>query len=56
MIITKGILNSPIKATLKRLISAEVNKGNKELLGKGPSTRYRLSHQAQMTMELNLDR
>ena len=53
--IAKGIMNPPSQATLKRLISAEVNKGNIEVIGKGPSTRYRLSPQANLTMELNLD-
>lgn len=53
--ITKGISNPPSEATLKRMLSIEVKNGNIEVVGKGPSTRYRLSPQAHLTMELNLD-
>ena len=53
--IAKGISNPPSEATLKRMIAIEVNNGNIEVIGKGPSTRYRLSPQAHLTMELNLD-
>lgn len=41
--------------TLKRIIVGEVNKGNIEVVGRGPATRYRLTPQAHVTMPLNLD-
>lgn len=53
--IAKGMINPPSEATLKRIIASEVKKGNLEVVGKGPSTRYRLSPQSHLTMELNLD-
>lgn len=53
--IAKGITNPPSDATLKRMISSEVKKGNIEVMGKGRSISYRLSPQAHLTMELNLD-
>lgn len=45
----------PQERTLKRQISILVEKGDIVVLGKGPSTRYALSAQAQLTMPLNLD-
>ena len=42
-------------ATLKRLISDCIKKGYIEVIGRGPATRYRLTPQAHVTMELNLD-
>ena len=42
-------------ATLKRLISNCIKKGYIEVIGRGPATRYRLTPQAHVTMELNLD-
>ncbi len=47
--------NSPSVATLKRLIAGEVKNGHIEVVGRGPSTRYRLTPQAHVTMELNPD-
>ena len=41
--------------TLKRIIANCVEKGNIEVVGKGPATRYRLTPQAHLTMPLNLD-
>ena len=41
--------------TLKRIIAYCVEKGNIEVVGKGPATRYRLTPQAHLTMPLNLD-
>lgn len=41
--------------TLKRIIADCVEKGNIEVVGKGPATRYRLTPQAHLTMPLNLD-
>lgn len=42
-------------ATLKRLIADGVSKGHIEVVGRGPATRYRLSPQAHVTMELDID-
>lgn len=42
-------------ATLKRLISNCIKIGYIEVIGRGPATRYRLTPQAHVTMELNLD-
>lgn len=53
--ISLGIGDAPSEATLKRLLASEVKKGNIIIVGKGPSTRYRLSPQAHLTMELNLE-
>ncbi len=41
--------------TLMRMLSDAVTKGEIEVVGRGPATRYKLSPQAQVTMELNLD-
>lgn len=41
--------------TLKRIIADCVEKGAVEVVGKGPSTRYKLTPQAHVTMPLNLD-
>lgn len=41
--------------TLKRIIADCVEKGNIEVVGKGPATRYRLTPQAHLTMPLDLD-
>jgi Fic family protein len=53
--IGEGISSLTSPATLKRFISEEVKKGNIEVVGNGPSTRYRLSSQAQVTMPLDLN-
>ncbi len=50
-----ALLNSPSVATLKRLIAGEVKNGHIEVVGRGPSTRYRLTPQAHVMMELNPD-
>lgn len=42
-------------ATLKRMIAEAVKKGHIEMTGRGRGTRYRLTPQAHVTMELNLD-
>ena len=47
--------DAPQERTLKRQIAALVEKGDIVVNGKGPSTRYSLSAQAQVTMPLNLD-
>lgn len=41
--------------TLMRLLSGAVKSGHIEVVGHGPSTRYQLTPQAHVTMELNLD-
>lgn len=41
--------------TLMRMLSDCVANGHIELIGRGPATRYRLTPQAHITMELNLD-
>ena len=38
-----------------RMLSEATAKGHIEVVGRGPATRYRLTPQAQITMELNLD-
>ena len=53
--IGSSLTNSPSPATLKRLIADGVAKGHIEVVGRGPATRYRLTPQAHVTMELNLD-
>ncbi len=45
---------APSAATLKRLIADAVAKGYIEIVGHGPATRYRLTPQAHVTMELDL--
>lgn len=47
--------NAPSDSTLKRLIAAAVKRGDIEVEGRGPSTRYRLSAQAHVTMPLDID-
>lgn len=41
--------------TLMRMLSDAVSHGSVEVVGRGPATRYRLTPQAHVTMELNLD-
>ncbi len=41
--------------TLKRIISECVRKGNIEIVGRGPTTKYRLTPQAHVTMPLHID-
>lgn len=53
--IGSALTNAPSPATLKRLIADGVAKGHIEIVGRGPATRYRLTPQAHVTMELNLD-
>lgn len=49
-------LTKPLSAaTLKRLIAEAVKRGDIEAVNRGPATRYRLTPQARVTMELNLD-
>ena len=53
--ITEGIGFTESDATLKRLISKEIEKGNIIVEGKARATRYCLSAQAQLTMPLDID-
>ena len=53
--IGSALTNTPSPATLKRMIADGVTKGHIEIVGRGPATRYRLTPQAHVTMELNLD-
>lgn len=53
--IGSALANAPSAATLKRLIADGVSKGHIEVVGRGPATRYRLTPQAHVTMELDLD-
>ena len=53
--IAEGIAFSESDATLKRLISKEVEAGNILVEGKARATRYRLSAQAHLTMPLDID-
>lgn len=53
--ISAGMEVTPSPATLKRLIADDVKKGYIETVGTGRGTRYRLTHQAHVTMELHLD-
>lgn len=41
--------------TLMRMLADASKKGDIEIVGRGPATRYRLTPQAQVTMELDLD-
>ena len=53
--ITEGIGFTESDATIKRLISKEIEKGNIIVEGKARATRYCLSAQAQLTMPLDID-
>jgi len=53
--ISDGLTPTVSPATLKRLLSDAVAKGNVEVTGGGRATRYKLTPQAHVTMELNLD-
>lgn len=53
--ISAALTSTPSVAALKRLIADAVSSGYIEVVGRGPATRYRLTPQAHVTMELNLD-
>lgn len=53
--IAAGMMKAPSQATLKRLIADAVNRGHIEIIGRGPATKYRLTPQAHVTMELNIE-
>lgn len=49
-------LSEPISdRTLMRMLSEATSNGEVEVVGRGPATRYRLTPQAHVTMELNID-
>jgi len=50
-----SLANPPGVATLKRLIAEAVKNGHIEVIGRGPATRYRLTPQAYVTLELDID-
>lgn len=52
--IMAGLMETPSGSTMKRLLSAAVKEGNIETVGRGPSTKYRLTPQAHVTMPLDL--
>ena len=52
--IMAGLMEVPSGSTVKRLLSAAVKEGNIETVGRGPSTKYRLTPQAHVTMPLDL--
>lgn len=52
--IMAGLMETPSVSTVKRLLSAAVKEGNIETVGRGPSTKYRLTPQAHVTMPLDL--
>lgn len=49
-----GLMETPSGSTVKRLLSAAVKEENIETVGRGPSTKYRLTPQAHVTMPLDL--
>lgn len=49
-----GLMETPSGSTVKRLLSAAVKEGNIETVGRGPSTKYRLTPKAHVTMPLDL--
>lgn len=53
--IFSGLTKTVSPSTLKRLLADAVAKGEIEVSGNSRSTRYRLTPQAHVTMELNLD-
>lgn len=53
--ITQGITHAASDSTMKRLIAAAVKNGYVEVVGRGPSVKYKLTAQALVTMPLNLD-
>ena len=53
--ITQGITHAASDSTMKRLIAAVVKNGYVEVVGRGPSVKYKLTAQALVTMPLNLD-
>lgn len=50
-----ALSNPPSAATLKRLLATAVKEDYIEVSGRGPATRYKLTPQTHVTMELNLD-
>lgn len=53
--ISTGVHFDASPSTLKRMISESIKRKDIEVVGRGRSTRYKLTSQAHVTMELNLD-
>lgn len=53
--IARALTDAPSESTLKRLLRSLVDEGMVEVSGRGPTTKYTLSAQAQVTMPLDLD-
>lgn len=53
--IKNGVEGDISDATVKRLLAEEIRRDNIEVVGRGRATRYTLTPQAQVTMELNID-
>lgn len=53
--ISAGVHFDASPSTLKRMISESIKRKDIEVVGRGRSTRYKLTSQAHVTMELNLD-
>lgn len=53
--VSQALTEAPSERTLKRLITEAVQQGLIAVEGRGPATRYRLTPQAQVTMDLDLD-
>lgn len=53
--IGSALSEAPSDATLKRLLANAAKEKQIEVVGKGPATRYRLTPQAHITMDLDLD-
>lgn len=49
------LTSKPSDSTLKRIIADGIKRGNIEVVGRGPATKYQLSAQAQVTMPLDID-
>ena len=53
--IVKGLIKVPSDSTIKRILASAVKANQIERMGKGPSTRYKLTPQAHVTMPLDLN-
>lgn len=53
--ILPALSNHVSDRTLMRMLSDAIAKGDVEVVGRGPATRYRLTPQAHVTMDINID-